>query len=105
VSSTVFSTRFIGGVSSPTSSQTYSVPAGNVAVLKSINAIAAGSGVTVCNINVNNVWTVFVQASLAVNVLYQWSGHQVLNPGDQLECGSAGGNTYFTVSGYLLTLP
>jgi hypothetical protein len=105
VSQGVFSTRFIGGVASPTSSLTYSVPSGNVAVLKSINAIAAASGVSVVTINVNNVWTLYVQASLAVNVLYQWSGHQVLNPGDQLECGSAGANTYFTVSGYLLSLP
>lgn len=49
-------------------------------------------------------WT-WPRPYVRANVDYHWSGHQVLETGDQLTMTSADDSTSWAMSGYQLTLP
>ena len=106
----VYSTRFGAGFLATGFTTFYTVPAGNVAVLRDITlgwGVAAGAGgiVTVqVAAGTSRIWVVTVPDSTVNSAHFQ--GNVVLPPGEQVRAAFTGtGQVYLTASGYLLTLP
>jgi hypothetical protein len=105
VSAPVYSTRFIAGLATPTVPLTATVPAGYRWVVRYITALPSGTGLTQAAVSLGSVTFLWSVASISTNNSAQQDLHQVLNAGDELECGVQGASAYFMVSGYQLTLP
>jgi len=109
VASSVYSTRFAAAVLDTGTPTLYTVPVGFVAVLRDMTlgwqTLARTAGTTSVFLNASNsrIWVVNQLAS-EFNFA-QWAGNCVLPAGERIRAGtSATGTTYFTASGFLLTV-
>lgn len=107
---TVYSTRFVASLLTATNDVYYTVPAGYVAVVRTMTlagvAPAAGAGTAQVELGGSNsrVWMHAVQNSEIVSEV--WNGRLVLPPGETIRASISGTTVpYLTVSGYLLQLP
>lgn len=104
----VYSTRFMNGFMEP-GIKSYTIPAGYVAVIRDIDVCATGTLSTpVPGVEVDIGGTVFAQLGLPFalqNLSYGWRGRQIANAGEVLNVRTSVGGWYYSVSGYLLTLP
>ena len=107
---TVYSTRFIGaeflavGGAQPRADLLYTVPAGKVAVVRSITTAPSGSGTIGAAVTVDNAFFLYSRQVLEAGATDQLEMNQVLNPGETIHAYASGGNCYFMISGFLLTL-
>jgi len=86
----------------------YTVPPGHRAVVRGIDAFLYTGSVFVLLFSINgNPSTGGLVASAAQpnSGVGQWTGYQVLNPGDQLYLSANNAGTTYLISGYLLVLP
>jgi hypothetical protein len=109
LAATVYSTRFVNAQLTTTNTTYFTVPAGNVAVVRTMTAAwsapANGQGVGQILLNGANsfVWFFPIQASELASAL--WNGRLVLPAGEIIRAAATGtAVTRLTVSGYLLTL-
>lgn len=100
---TIYSTRFIAEAVSGGYGAIYTVPAGRVAVVTSINCVSLGSGTSDAQVTVGSV-LLWRADPLVANGFASWVGHQVANPGEQLRTYTGGGPLHWAISGYLLTV-
>lgn len=102
----VYSTRFFAGQVTAASQVIYTVPAGNVCVVRSISVVITGSGAT-ADLRVlpaNAMLSRGVETSTQAFFLFDC--RHVLNEGEQLEVVHGGTpGSYWVVSGYLLLAP
>lgn len=104
--STIYSTAFFKGNVVSGSPQTYTVPAGYVAVLIDVDVdgyINTASGLYVGS--GANLWMVISGIAVSAHQHIQWQGRIVLNAGESIKAAVASGNCYVAASGYLLSLP
>ena len=99
----IYSTRFIGQQVTTSTPVIYTVPSGNVAVLRSISMTPAATGLTAAEVSLGSASIVWKVATGTLSVTQTWDGRQVFNAGETIECTCAGANAYFMCSGYLLT--
>lgn len=106
----VYSTQFCAVLSTSTLTAVYTVPAGFVAVVRTMTyawsslARTAGIAQVLNGNNAGRVWVVHIAASEQSSDL--WNGRLVLPAGDKLQVNTtATGTVFFTASGYLLSLP
>lgn len=109
MAATVYSTRFVNAQLTGTNTTYFTVPPGNVAVVRTMtagwSAPADGQGVGQVLLNGANafVWFFPIQASERASAL--WNGRLVLPTGEIIRASATGtGVVRLTVSGYLLTL-
>lgn len=109
MAATVYSTRFVNAQLTGTNTTYYTVPAGNVAVVRTMTAAwsapASGQGVVQVLVNGANafIWFTPIGASETASAL--WNGRLVLPAGEIIRAANTGTATVrLTVSGYLLTL-
>lgn len=98
-----YSTRFIGARIN-SSSATYTVPAGMVAVLNSVTLVGqSGTPEVTIYVEISGGATVQVLAQLpgVASSPAPWSGRVVLNPADVLYVGVGAGECDVVASGYL----
>jgi hypothetical protein len=108
--STVYSQRFVAAVLTSSAPPLFTVPAGNVAVVKDMTlgwgtlAKVGGDISVLLSATNSRVWTQKVGASEQGSA--HWVGYMVLPPGEVLRAlTTATGTIYFTASGFLLSLP
>jgi hypothetical protein len=99
----VYSQRFIGARTTAGTVYTWNVPAGFVAVVRSIDVFAVASGVTEYYVGLGSTAAIFSGVSLPLNTTAHYEGHQVLNAGEPLEYFSNGAAVTVIASGYLLS--
>lgn len=103
----VYSTRFLAGQISSTSTLTYTVPDGYRAILRDLD-VTGPVGEQVVLVNVTADAAIFfsaIQSSGTVGWL-SWRGRQVCEPGDEIQLyAEQTTSASATLSGYLLTLP
>jgi hypothetical protein len=101
----VYSTRFIA-VATATGSYTYTVPAGYVAIVKCADVVTTTTSSSGFILQINNVTAIWYMdgSEWSAQVHSQWTGHQVVNPGEVLDVYLPS-SAYFCCSGYLLSLP
>ena len=109
MAATVYSTLFVAVAPTGTNTIYYTVPAGNVAVVRTMTAGWSVPGSTPGTLFVLDrksggfVWAVPIAAPSTGSDV--WNGRWVLNPTDTIRASSSVTSTvYLTVSGYLLTL-
>lgn len=97
----IYSTRFIANPGGP-DTVSYTVPSGQVAVLRSISIFVSDSG-QYANLLLTSpeVYVVFFQAT-ANNQTFSWTGRQVLNAGETIQSFCSASGTTLMASGYLL---
>lgn len=99
----IYSTRFIGVQVVAGTPVTYTVPAGNVAVVRSISCTPLSSGLTAAYVAIASAAYIWHVATGTTLVSLDWEGRQVLNAGEGIQAVCTGANCSFVVSGYLLT--
>lgn len=106
----VYSARFFADTLTSTALKVlYTVPAGYVALVKSIDlvvGVTATSGVSLQLPGSLNFW--FVALPSSATIYASWRGHCVLEPGETISGiipGYTSGTAWLSASGYLLTLP
>jgi hypothetical protein len=102
---TIYSIRMAEASVASTSVTPYTVPAGFVAVVVSINCLFVGSGAVGSVLRSGGVANIFYHKSTAADEFAQWAGRAVLNAGESLELSTTGGTVQFFVSGYQLEGP
>jgi hypothetical protein len=110
VSQRVYSTRFVSVAPAGTNTIYYTVPAGYVAVLRTMTfgwaepARTNGTLTVVLAPSNSRIWVRLVQASTANSD--SWEGNLVLPAGEQIRASYTGTpGQWFTASGFLLVLP
>jgi hypothetical protein len=110
VSQQVYSTRFVKTLLTGTNTTYYTVPAGTVAVVRTMTvawvSLARAGGVAQVLLNGANsfVWIVPIAASTAASD--HWEGNMVLPAGELLRAAAtATGTIFLTISGFLLSVP
>lgn len=110
----VYSTRFlIGTVVTPSTTRTYTVPAGRTAIISDLTivasstATASGAGFYVLPTgggSATYIWSAPTVVGAIITAAH-WTGHVVLNAGDQLVATfiGTGPQCFVQASGYLLT--
>lgn len=105
----IYSTQFAAGTMATAGPElVYTVPAGHRAVLRGIDGFLYTGSVFVLLFSINgNPSTGGLVASAAQpnSGVGQWTGYQVLNPGDRLYLAANNSGTTYLISGYLLVLP
>jgi hypothetical protein len=101
----VYSTRFILGQATTTTSQSATVPAGKVWVLRTVTLVPAASGLTGAQIKVANAGYCWATGAVALGNSAIADLHHVVNAGEAIDCEVFGAAGYYMVSGYQLTLP
>lgn len=86
----------------------YTVPAGTTTVVRNIHACYSGSGSTITvTLGINGVTAalaLYYQFGLPANGVLDWSGFQVLNPGDTVQALASSTNVVsLTLSGIEIT--
>jgi hypothetical protein len=106
----VYSTRFVKTALTGTNTTYYTVPQGNVAVVRTMTmawvslARAGGVGQVLLNGANSFVWIVAIAASTADSA--HWEGNMVMPAGELLRAAAtATGTIFLTVSGFLLSVP
>jgi hypothetical protein len=106
----VYSTRFVSVAPASTNTVYYTVPAGFVAVVRTMTfgyaEPARSSGIATVLLAAANsrIWVVLVAASTAGSA--EWNGRLVLPAGETLRAAYTGTpGQWLTISGYLLSLP
>jgi len=109
LAASVYSTRFVNAQLTGTNTTYFTVPAGYVAVVRTMtagwSAPANGQGIVQVLLNGANsyVWVAPIGASEIASAL--WNGRLVLPAGEIIRAANTGTATVrLTVSGYLLTL-
>jgi hypothetical protein len=105
VAARVYSTVFYSAHAAPLSF-TYTVPAGQVAIVRDIDALFEGNpGNTALSVyDPGTLGTVYYHLQTNPNEYVQWRGRQVFLAGQRFTVASAGPNAVgCRVSGYLLT--
>lgn len=84
-------------------SPTYTVPAGNVAVVRDVTITSSTGGTDAGGWGVPG--TAFLGAFRLSSTVpeYRWKGRQVFTAGESIAMIWQGGGFYYAVSGYLLT--
>jgi hypothetical protein len=110
VSQHVYSTRFVNVAPAGTNTIYYTVPAGKVAVVRTMTfgyaepARQAGAMTVLLAAANSRVWVVLTTASSAGSA--EWQGNMVLPAGEQIRAAYTGTpGQWLTVSGFLLDLP
>lgn len=109
-----YSIRFLlGTVVTPATTRTYTVPAGQTAIISDLTAVssnaaaASGAGfyVTATGLPASYIWTANLPIVAGAPAALNWHGHIVLNAGDVLTATfiGLGAQVFVTASGYLLT--
>lgn len=101
----VYSTRFAAVVISG-ALNLYTVPAGYIAVVRSVDFLATGAspGIFAWGLAAGGIY--FAGATgLTTDNAYHWEGRQVFNAGDTIKAITATITGQLAVSGYLLTTP
>jgi hypothetical protein len=102
----VYSTRFFFGVAPTNSTTVYTVPSAMTVVLRDIECFNGSSSEDTISIRlvVPGLTAMLVRfASLPTLTGAQWQGRSVMNSGDAFAVQSSTGQSYLTVSGYLLS--
>jgi hypothetical protein len=106
----VYSTRFVNVAPATANTVYYTVPAGFVAVVRTMTfgyaEPARANGVMTVLMSAANsrIWTVLATASTVGSA--QWNGRLVLPAGETLRASYTGTTgQWLTISGYLLSLP
>jgi hypothetical protein len=103
----VYSTRFLAFAAAGTSTETYTCPAGYVAVIRDIVGFspAEGGGLVQVYLGESGAVLLNVASSSEGATVTHWTGHQVIAAGETFVALLLGGDeASVTVSGYLLTL-
>lgn len=105
----VYSTRFVCGQvgsGAQADSLEWTVPAGKVAIVRSVSFVANAVGVTLLGVRPGggNLGAFFSSAGTALNDSKAWTGHQVLNAGDKVGLHWISGNVFVIASGFLLNV-
>jgi hypothetical protein len=110
VAQQVYSTRFVKTALTATNTTYYTVPQGNVAVVRTMTlawvslARSAGVGQVLLNGANSFVWIQPIGASELSSA--QWEGNMVLPAGEILRAATtATGTVFLTISGFLLSVP
>lgn len=84
----------------------YTVPAGYIAVLRSIDTFVNVGGTAPCSFGLNGAPPCIFAippVSIPGGAISLWRGYQVLNSGDALDMNASFPNTSYLISGYLLS--
>ena len=108
MASYVYSTRFVAAAPATSNTIYYTVPAGKVAVVRTMTAgwsvLARAAGVLYVLDRTAGGFIWVVQVPGGSQGSDRWEGHWVLNATDTIRAStSAVGTVYLTVSGFLLT--
>jgi len=106
---TIYSTQFVTGtMATPGPELVYTVPAGNIAVLRGLDGFLYTSGVFVLLLGLNGnppCLGCVAAAAQPTSGVGSWTGYQVLDPGDKVYLSANYSGTTYILSGYLLHLP
>lgn len=102
----VYSTRFLAVAGGADASETYTVPAGFIAVVRDIDVTLSGDASALAQVALEspNLVFAYIPASGTASESWQWQGRQVCNEGETL-AAVLSTDTFgsIAVSGYLLT--
>lgn len=82
----------------------YQVPAGYLAVVRSITVSNAGSGIAKPQVLIEGLAYIFYNIALDQGLSDYWEGNHVVNAGQTIQAASYDQPCFFLVSGFLLTL-
>lgn len=101
----LYSTQFLNGFDPAGGTHSYTVPAGYVAVVRSIDLWVGATGATaLCNAGSARILSLTGPATVpAAGVNAPWQGRQVVPAGGEIQVSLSTEGSY-AVSGYLLTV-
>jgi hypothetical protein len=99
----VYSVRFLGEAVTSGFGLLYTVPAGHVAVIRSISVVSLSSGTSDGQLQIGGLFVVYRANPIPAGGSAYWTGRQVANAGESIRTYTGGGPLHWTVSGYLLT--
>jgi len=98
-----YSVRFgAGTIAAGTAASIYTVPVGNIAVVRCIAAIPLGTGAANMLAAIVGFANFMGEPTTTVNDGFVWQGRVVLNAGESLQVQAIGQSFQYAVSGYLL---